>query len=116
MLAQWIKESGRGHSTLAKEHYNFGGLKWRPEMNEFGNPVGYEAWDGLDSYIKFKSPEAFIKGYWAFIGREPYEGWEEFKDDPFGYIKFINKAGYTPPMSYHGEVIALYPEAQELLS
>jgi N-acetylmuramoyl-L-alanine amidase len=115
ILAQFIKESGRGNSKLAKEFWNFGGLKWRPEMSEFGSPISYEAWDGRTDYIKFTSPEAFIKGYWAFIARYPYNGWEQFKNDPFGYIKFINKCGYTPPMSYHHDVIKLYDEAKELL-
>jgi N-acetylmuramoyl-L-alanine amidase len=31
-LAQWMLESGRATSDLAKLHYNFGGLKWRSEM------------------------------------------------------------------------------------
>ena len=31
-LAQWILESGWGKSPLARDHFNFGGLKWRPEM------------------------------------------------------------------------------------
>lgn len=115
ILAQFILESGRGKSKLAKEFSNFGGLKWRDEMREYGSPISYEAWDGETDYIEFVSPEAFIKGYWAFIARSPYNGWEEFKDDSHAYIKFINECGYTPPMSYHLEVIALHDEAKGLL-
>lgn len=115
VLAQWILESGRGNSDLAKKHYNFGGLKWRKEMVDHGTPVSYQAHDGRTEYIKFKSPEAFIKGYWHFIGRYPYKGWEKYKNDPHGYIEFINRAGYTPPTSYYRKVIRLETEAKTLL-
>lgn len=84
-------------------------------MKEFGRPVDYTAHDGRTPYIKFKSPDHFIRGYWHFINRYPYRGWEKFKEDPHGYIEFINRAGYTPPLSYFKKVIALEKEAKELL-
>ena len=115
ILAQFILESGRGKSKLAKEFYNFGGLKWREEMRAYGSPISYEAWDGETDYIKFTSAEAFIRGYWAFIARSPYNGWERFKEQPELYIKFINECGYTPPLDYYKKVIALHDEAKELL-
>lgn len=76
-LAQWILESGRGTSRLATEHLNFAGLKWRSEMVGFATPIAYEAHDGLDFYCKFASLDAFIVGYWKFLSRSPYNGWEE---------------------------------------
>ena len=111
VLAQWILESGRGTSRLASKFYNFGGLKWREEMRPYASPISYEAWDGRTDYIEFSSPEKFIQGYWHFINRYPYKGWNKFKKDPHGYIKFINHAGYTPPRDYYKKVIGLEKEA-----
>jgi len=79
-LAQWMLESGRATSALAKEHYNFGGLKWRPEMAPYATRISFEAHDGTDFYCKFPTIESFINGYWAFINRAPYTGWEEHAD------------------------------------
>ena len=55
-LAQWILEGGRNPSPLAREHFNFGGLKWREEMrgtplNSSATPVRYLAHDGWDVYL-----------------------------------------------------------------
>ncbi len=113
-LAQWLLESGRGTSDLAKLHYNFGGLKWRPEMGLFATKVKYQAHDGADDYCKFASLESFISGYWAFIGRPPYSGWEQHVDTGDDYIKFIGKT-YTPKPSYPADVLALVPEAKAML-
>jgi len=115
VLAQWILESGRGNSKLASKFLNFGGLKWREEMKAYGSPISYEAWDGRTSYIQFKSVEDFITGYWHFIDRYPYRGWDNYKEDPAGYIKFINHAGYTPPKDYYKRVLQLQDEAAGLL-
>lgn len=113
-LAQWMLESGRATSKLAKEHYNFGGLKWRPEMVPYATPVSYEAHDGVDKYCKFATIESFINGYWAFINRAPYSGWEEHVSSGEEYIKFIGPI-YTPSAGYVDKVLALVPEAKELL-
>ncbi|MDF7776592.1 N-acetylmuramoyl-L-alanine amidase [Sphingomonas sp. AOB5] len=114
-LAQWMLESGRGTSDLAKLHYNFGGLKWRPEMGLFATKVMYQAHDGLDAYCKFSTLENFISGYWAFIGRAPYSGWESHVATAEDYIRFIGPI-YTPKPSYADDVIKLMPEAAKLLA
>ena len=67
-LAQWMLESGRATSKLAKLHYNFGGLKWRREMVPYATRIEYEAHDGVDFYCKFATVENFISGYWAWLG------------------------------------------------
>ena len=54
-LAQWLLESGRGSSALAREHLNFAGLKWRPEMAPFATRIDYAAHDGADAYCRFAS-------------------------------------------------------------
>lgn len=113
-LAQWMLESGRGSSDLAKLHFNFGGLKWRPEMANFATKIMYQAHDGLDAYCKFATLEKFISGYWAFIGRSPYAGWQQHVATPEDYIRFIGPI-YTPKPSYANDVLALVPEATTLL-
>jgi N-acetylmuramoyl-L-alanine amidase len=94
-LAQWMLESGRATSNLAKQHYNFGGIKWRKEMAPFATRILYEAKDGADFYCKFATIESFINGYWAFLNCAPYSGWEEQADDPEDFINFIGPI-YSP--------------------
>lgn len=114
-LAQWLLESGRGTSDLATKHFNFSGLKWRPEMVGYAEPVVYEAHDGEEEYCKFKSIEAFIIGYWHFLTREPYIGWETRSDEGDEFLQFIVDSGFCPDNGYVGKVTALLPEAIEEL-
>ena len=113
-LAQWMLESGRATSGLAKDHYNFAGLKWRPEMAPYAKRISYEAHDGTDFYCKFPTVESFINGYWAFINRSPYSGWEEHVQSGEDYIRYIGPI-YTPTNGYANKVLQLVPEAKELL-
>lgn len=113
-VAQWILESGYGHSRLATDHFNFGGLKWRSEMEGYAEPVDYHAHDGEDRYCKFASPEAFIVGYWRFMERAPYEGWRDHADDGERFIRFVGPT-YTPTALYAETVIGLIPKATALL-
>ena len=113
-LAQWMLESARGNSQLATRHYNFAGLKWRREMAGHATKIKYEAHDGTEFYCKFATLENFIAGYWAFINRPPYSGWESHVDTGETYIRFIGPT-YTPKPSYADDVLALVPEAQSLL-
>jgi len=115
-LAQWILESGRGTSKLSQEHSNFAGLKWRPEMQGFATPVKYNAHDGMDTYCAFSSEGRFIVGYWQFIGRQVYNGWQAFSQDPAGYIGFLKSRGYAGDPNYVAKVLALLPEAEVLLA
>jgi N-acetylmuramoyl-L-alanine amidase len=114
-LAQWMLESGRATSKLATEHYNFGGLKWRKEMIPYASKISYEAIDGVDIYCKFATIESFINGYWAFLNRAPYTGWEEHVSTAEDFINFIGPI-YTPSAGYADKVIDLVPEAADLLS
>lgn len=113
-LAQWILESGRATSDLATEHYNFGGLKWRPEMRPYATRISYEAHDGKDWYCKFPTIESFINGYWAFINRSPYSGWEEHVGSGEAYINYIGPI-YATSAGYATKVLKLVPEAKALL-
>jgi LysM repeat protein len=114
-IAQWLLESGRGTSRLATEHLNFGGLKWRPEMIGFATPVDYQASDGLDKYCKFDSLEKFIKGYWHFLERSPYEGWHNNVRSAEEFIGFIGPI-YAGDRNYVSKVLNVYAEAKQLLA
>lgn len=113
-VAQWALESARGSSRLAKEHLNFGGLKWRKEMQGYAEKVWYEAHDGGDFYCKFGNIDDFIKGYWKFIERPPYAGWESHTTDEEDYIEFIGPI-YSASPSYVERVLNLLPESRKLL-
>lgn len=114
-LAQWLIESGRATSDLATHHYNFGGLKWRPEMAGFAAPVEYEANDGVDIYCRFESLEKFIAGYWRFIERAPYSGWRSSNETAEKFIGFIGPIYCPPNKDYARDVLKLVPEAEQLL-
>jgi N-acetylmuramoyl-L-alanine amidase len=114
-LAQWALESAWGTSSLATEHLNFGGLKYRKEMAPYVQKVSYEAHDGVDFYCKFPNLEGFIKGYWAFIHRSPYSGWEEHTDSPEDFMEFIGPI-YCPRSGYVNDVLELIDEAEKVLS
>ena len=123
-LAQWILESGWGQSPLAREHFNFGGLKWRSEMANWTEakdgvvvqPVKYMAHDGLDTYCKFASPSAYINGYWRFLMRSVYNGWEEHASNPKDFVSYLLKCGYTVSDTYLNDVLNLVPKAIALLA
>jgi N-acetylmuramoyl-L-alanine amidase len=114
-LAQWMLESGRCTSKLAKEHYNFGGIKWRPEMAAYATKIKYVANDGGGYYCKFATIENFINGYWAFLNRAPYTGWEDHITTGEEFIRFIGPT-YTPTKNYADKVINLLVEAEQLLT
>lgn len=114
-IAQWLLESGRGTSLLATEHFNFGGLKWREPMGEFATPVDYQAHDGTDKYCKFENLEKFIKGYWRFLDRSPYDGWRNNVGSSEDFIGFIGPI-YAGDNNYVSKVLNLLPEAKNLLA
>jgi len=115
-LAQWALESGYGTSELARQHLNFGGLKFRARINQgredrpLAVPVDYLAHDGEDTYSKFASIEDFIAGYWAFVENGPmYNGWQTYASDPSGYIGHLYRGGYAADPNYVSKVLALLP-------
>jgi len=115
-LAQWILESRRGTSDLAAQHLNFAGLKWRAEMVGFAIPVEHQAHDGLDFYCRFASVDAFIVGYWKFLARSPYKGWEKHaKKSPEAFIRFIGPIYNPAGRVYSQQVLALLAEAAQRL-
>lgn len=116
-LAQWTLESGRGTSRLATRHLNFAGLKWRSEMVGYATPVAYEASDGLDYYCAFASLDAFIAGYWKFLSRPPYDGWEaRAAESPEAFLRFVADVYNPAGALYADRVLALLPEASRRLA
>lgn len=115
-LAQWMHESGRGTSKLFKLHKNAGGMKWREEMRTFATPVEYMAHDGKDTYCKFESLDAWIRGYWRFIERSPYAGWRSMAElGPVEFITFLKASQYAEDPDYVAKVKGMLPEAEKLL-
>lgn len=115
-LAQWALESNFGKSDLAKKHNNYAGLKFRARVNKgrendpLAFPVDYEAHDGLDTYCMFTSMPNFIIGYWAFVANgSMYDGWEDFADDPGGYVQHLHDNGYAGDPDYVSKVMNLMP-------
>jgi len=114
-LAQWALESGWGTSPLATDHFNFGGLKWRPEMQRFATKVRYQAHDGWDDYCKFASLEKFIEGYWGFLDRAPYRGWQEHAGAPQTFLEFIAPIYCPGRERYVEDVLEIVPGVESLL-
>jgi hypothetical protein len=114
-LSQWILESGRGTSRLAREHRNFAGIKFRERMAGHATPVDYTGTDGdATTYCSFDSIAAFVAGYWHFIRSGPYDGWDQLGDDGVKYIRHI-ASNYAANPAYVGKVLALFDEAAGLL-
>ncbi|AGY58716.1 N-acetylmuramoyl-L-alanine amidase [Gloeobacter kilaueensis] len=116
-LAQWLLESGRATSALAQDHYNFGGIKWREEMQPYATKVSYDASDGRGDYCDFGNLEDFIRGYWFFIDRPPYAGWRSHTATGQEFIEFIGPIYAPAPStpSYAQKVLNLLSEAAGLL-
>jgi hypothetical protein len=117
-LAQCILESGRGSSFLFKQAGNPTGIKWRSVMQGFAEritlvtptePNGAE-------WCLWREPEDAIKGYWRFISRPVYDGWEQFGDDPEDYIAHLRRRGYATDPAYVSKVTSLFPEARRLIA
>lgn len=117
-LAQCILESGRGTSFLFEKAGNPTGLKWRSEMHGFAEQKFLKTPtepQGVD-WCLWRTPEDAVRGYWRFITRPPYQGWEQHGDNPLGYLQHLKKAGYATDDEYVDKVSALFSEAQSLIN
>lgn len=113
-VAQWIVESGWGHSALARDHNNFAGMKWRTAMAPYATRVTYEAHDGRGAYCHFHDIGSFIRGYWAFLERAPYAGWRSHVFNGEAFISFIGPT-WAEDRRYVEKVLDLEDEATALL-
>lgn len=121
-LAQWMVESGHGRSGLAWMHGNFGGLKWRPDLQGVSVPARYDAHDGLDEYCSFDTPAGFIKGYFRFLDRKAFRGWHRDVAQSYNaesacraYLRKLKANGYATDPQYEAKVLRLLPQAKALL-
>ncbi|WP_157089530.1 N-acetylmuramoyl-L-alanine amidase [Bosea sp. WAO] len=114
-LASWIVESGWGKSDLADKHNNFAGMKYRDEIKKYASKISYNAHDGVDIYCKFETFEKFIKGYWAFLDRKPYDGWRKRAGSAEEFIGFVGPI-WAADEKYSQKVINLLGKAERLLA
>ncbi|WP_170135063.1 glucosaminidase domain-containing protein [Acuticoccus kandeliae] len=111
-LSQWIEESGWGSSELARQHFNFAGMKAIAEVDRIirevpAAKVQYNAHDGPSMYLRFNSVADFIVGYFMFLDRSPYAGWrDQAAISPHEFIRFIGRKWATKP-GYASRVIAI---------
>jgi len=117
-LAQWLLESARATSDLAKTAKNFAGLKWRTEMNDFANSISIQVPSEPTAvdFCQFTDLEKFLLGYWKFLTRSPYKDLEENTSTPESFIGFIQTKGFSTDISYTKKVLSLVSEAHDLLS
>lgn len=116
MISQWILESERGNSKLAREFNNFAGMKWRDELLGIGEQrwIKVPSEPGPVPFVWFESPEKFVEGFYRFLDRSPYHGWRETRS-PEQYIEHIGKTWATDPL-YIDKVRGLFPEAKKLIA
>ncbi|WP_404790227.1 N-acetylmuramoyl-L-alanine amidase [Altericista sp. CCNU0014] len=116
-LAQCILESASGTSDLFVQLGNPTGLKFRPEMEGFANSVWLRTptEPNGENWCSWDTPIDAIKGYWRFISRSIYSGWESFSENPEAYIKHIVARGYATDPKYTKKVIPLFIKAIQLL-
>lgn len=85
-------------------------------MRTWAKPVKYTDHAGeTDYYCSFPNLASYILGYWTFLGRDVYEGWEEYIDDPINFIKFIGEIYCPSNNQYADNVIKLQSESEKLL-
>ena len=107
-LAQWAIESSWGTSPLAMDHNNFAGLGYRWELWWYARPVTRTTSDGMGTYSHFHSHESFIRGYWRFLARRRYRGWQAHAADPEAFLTHLSSCGYATDATYVGKVMRVY--------
>ncbi len=107
-LAQWALESSWGTSRLATEYNNFAGMGYRRELWWYARPVTHTTSDGERTYCHFRSHKAFIRGYWRFLGRRRYRGWQAHGNDPEAFLEHLLRCGYATDALYVGKVMRVF--------
>lgn len=118
VLAQAIVETGRGKSALAVEHFNFHGMKWRVEMGDIGAasvevPVTSEA-SGKALFCAFRTPADAVAGYWRFLQRAPYVGYDKHTISAVAFLRFVCPIWAADP-KYSEKCLSVLVEAEDLL-
>jgi N-acetylmuramoyl-L-alanine amidase len=115
VMAQAILESGHGSSTLAKDHHNYFGIKWRKNrMTGFAEPVHYcDHANECEDYCKFGSEKACVVGYVQFVKSGPYD--LDGISSPEDYIDALVEGGYAADPAYKSKLTTLLPVALQFL-
>lgn len=109
-IAQWLYESDFGNSELFVKYNNACNIKYRPDLDAYGQDVHACIEDGLDGYTNFDSLNSFLDGYWVMIDRGVYAGWRKTRT-PMAFLKHISGTD----TDYVKNVLELTPIAEKLL-
>jgi N-acetylmuramoyl-L-alanine amidase len=115
-LTQAMLESGRGTSELFTSYQNPYGMKFRNVLVAVASPVDY----GFAEYAQFKSISKAVEGYWLFLSRKTYEGWDKYENDEHTLLRHLMKCGYVGTDKeeqdfYIDKCFKLFPEARHLI-
>jgi N-acetylmuramoyl-L-alanine amidase len=93
-FAQWCIESTWGNSRVAREEWNFAGMKWRDGDRKYGGePSKKSAFDGYEHnvrYTHFPKMGQFIRAYWGRLDEvSAYKGWRAHTEGAVDFIAFI---------------------------
>lgn len=113
-LAQANLESARGTSVLYTEHTNPFGMKYRPRIATFADPVNYVASDGVGTYAAFASNKDAVAGYALFVETGPYPAPDD--DSEEAYVDALVAGGYATDPAYKSKLMSLLPEARAMLA
>jgi flagellum-specific peptidoglycan hydrolase FlgJ len=110
VVAQKCLESGYGESSLSKEDFNFGGIKYAPKLT---GVIGYSLRDTTEfingkkvrvkaKFSKFKDAESGIRATIQVLLAERYTTARNTAKTAKEQVLLIAKAGYTttPPEQY----------------
>jgi flagellum-specific peptidoglycan hydrolase FlgJ len=103
VIAQKALESGYGESALSREDFNFGGIKYAPNL---AGVVGYSLRDTTEfiggkrvrvkeKFSKFKDVESGMRATTRVLMADRYKNAREQAKTPEEQVLMIARAGYT---------------------
>jgi N-acetylmuramoyl-L-alanine amidase len=115
-LTQAMLESGRGTSELFTSYQNPYGMKFRDALAAVASPVDFT----FAEYAQFKTIFKAVEGYWLFLSRKTYEGWDKYENDEHTLLRHLMKCGYVGTDKeeqdyYIDKCFKLFPEARHLI-
>lgn len=111
VVAHWLHESAAATSAAAQQLYNLAHLPWRPEMAGVAERAELRTGATVTAMCRFATLESFIDGYWRFLDRAPYSGWEEHTADAATFWRFVGPR-WSGRRDYADRVLARLPEAE----
>ena len=124
VIAMKCLESGYGESSLTKEAFNFGGIKYNPNLP---GVIGFVTKDTAEyikgkrvmvkaKFSKFKDVEAGIRATNAVLMSERYKNARLNAKSAKEQVLMIAQAGYTttPPQKYLNSLAGIIEATQDL--